>query len=91
MKNLIWIMTLLSICISCKKSDFLDKKPSTNIAEPTTLTDFQLLLDNTAVMNSTGGLAQVSADDHIVSYPIFQTATATERNAYIWNKDIYGG
>lgn len=91
MKNLMYITVLLSICISCKKSDFLNKKPSTNITEPTTLTDFQLLLDNIAVMNSTGGLAQVSADDHIVSYPNYQAATATERNAYIWNKDIYGG
>lgn len=91
MKNLIFITVLLSVCISCKKSDFLNKKPSSDITEPTTLTDFQLLLDNTAVMNSTGGLAQVSADDHIVSYSNYQAATATERNAYIWNKDIYGG
>jgi tetratricopeptide (TPR) repeat protein len=91
MKNLLYITVLLSICISCKKSDFLNKKPNTDITEPTTLTDFQLLLDNMAVMNSTGGLAQVSADDQIVSYPTYQAATATERNAYIWNKDIYGG
>jgi len=91
LKNLIGITVLLSICLSCKKSDFLDKKPSTTITEPTTLTDFQLLLDNTSVMNATGGLAQISADDQIVSYPNYLAATATERNAYIWNKDIYGG
>lgn len=91
LKNLICIAVLLSICIACKKSDFLNKKPSSDITEPTTLTDFQLLLDNTTVMNSTGGLAQASADDQIVSYPTYQAATATERNAYIWNKDVYGG
>jgi len=91
LKNLICIAVLLSICISCKKSDFLNKKPSTDITEPTTLTDFQQLLDNTQAMNSTGGLAQVSADDQIVSYTNYLAATATERNAYIWNKEIYGG
>lgn len=90
-KNLIGITFWLCIHLSCKKSDFLNKKPSTNINDPKTLSDFRLLLDNANVMNSGGGLAQASADDHIVSYSTYQTATITERNAYIWNKDLYGG
>lgn len=81
---------LLSIC-ACKKSDFLDKKPATNILVPATLADFQNLLDNTNFLNSTGGLGQLSADEYTVSDANWQNATATERNAYIWAKDIYAG
>lgn len=91
MKNLTWIMTMLSICISCKKSDFLDKKPNTAITEPKTLNDFQLLLDNTIVMNFSGGLGQASADDQIISFSDYKAANSTERNIYIWNKDLYSG
>jgi len=94
MKNLITgvYLLMIAVCsIACKKSDFLDKKPLTSITTPTTITDFQELLDNTNVMNQTGGLGQVSCDDYFVSYATWQTATATERNGYIWAKDIYGG
>lgn len=84
-------MALLLSLYACKKSDFLDKKPATNILTPTTLTDFQNLLNNTNFLNSTGGLAQLSADEYMVSDANWLNATATERNAYIWANDIYAG
>ncbi|MDB5199213.1 MAG: SusD family protein [Chitinophagaceae bacterium] len=87
---LLFGMLLISMP-ACKKSIFLDKKPSTNILTPTTLTDFQLLLDNTAVMNVTGGLGQLSADEYILSDADWATGSATERNSYIWSKDLYSG
>lgn len=76
---------------ACQKSEFLNKKPSTGIVAPTTLSDFTALLDNTVFLNCTGGLGQLSADEYVVSDANWQTATATERNAYIWAKDIYAG
>jgi tetratricopeptide (TPR) repeat protein len=85
------IISLLSVMNACTKSNFLNVKPTTNILTPTTLTDFQNLLDNTTFLNQTGGLAQLSADEYEVSYADWQTGSATERNAYIWAKDIYGG
>ncbi|BAU55604.1 SusD family protein [Mucilaginibacter gotjawali] len=85
------IVSQFSILGACKKSDFLDKKPTTNILTPSTLTDFQNLLDNTTFLNATGGLAQLSADEYTVSYADWQTGSATERNAYVWAKDIYAG
>ncbi|NRF38359.1 RagB/SusD family nutrient uptake outer membrane protein [Pedobacter foliorum] len=89
-KTWIYIIAVLLIIPSCKKSDFLNKKPSSLINIPSTLTDFQLLLDNTIVMNTTGGLSQVSADDHEISSTNYQTISTTERNAYIWDKVLYG-
>ena len=87
----IYIISTLSILCACTKSDFLNKKPITNILTPTTLSDFQGLLDNTTIFNQTGGLAQLSSDEITVSYTNWQTGSATERNAYIWAKDIYAG
>jgi len=87
----IYIISTLSTLCACTKSDFLNKKPITNILTPTTLSDFQGLLDNTTIFNQTGGLAQLSSDEITVSYTNWQTGSATERNAYIWAKDIYAG
>lgn len=85
------VISVVSLLGACKKSDFLDKKPVTNILTPENLSDFQNLLDNTTFLNVTGGLAQLSADEYTVSYADWQTGSATERNAYIWAKDIYAG
>jgi hypothetical protein len=90
-QKIIYITSLLLTLYACKKADFLDKKPSTNILTPTTLTDFQQLLDNTPVLNFTGGLPQLASDDYVVNFADWQTGSATERNSYIWAKDIYSG
>ncbi len=59
---------------------------------PKTLADFQALLDNTSVFISLGGLAQLSSDDYTVSDADYlSVANITQRNAYIWEKDTYGG
>ncbi len=89
--NQIWIAFFLLAIVSCKKSAFLDKKPSTDINQPKTLSDFQQLLDNTQIMGYTGALAQASADENEISDANYQISTATERNAYIWAKNLYAG
>lgn len=86
-----FIMILMLGSAACKKSEFLDKKPATNLLTPTTLADFQGLLDNTTIMNQTGGLNLMSSDEISVSDSDWPTGTATERNSYIWAKDIYAG
>lgn len=94
MKNKIkWIymVGLLSSLLSCKKGEFLDKKPATNLVTPTSLSDYQGILENTNVMNLTGGLNQLSADEYYVADADWASGLTTERNAYIWAKDIYGG
>ncbi|WP_162842720.1 RagB/SusD family nutrient uptake outer membrane protein [Mucilaginibacter pineti] len=80
------------LSIGCTK-EFLDKKPSSAIVAPTTLEDLKSLLENVTVFASTTGLSQISADEYIVaSDQSYNTLpTLTERNAYIWSKDMYQG
>ncbi|THF53000.1 RagB/SusD family nutrient uptake outer membrane protein [Flavobacterium supellecticarium] len=95
MKKLVPIHIILTLqvflLVGCSKTEFLNEKPSADIEQPTTIPAFQQLLENTTIFNLTGGLAQIGADDLYVTDANWQTATATERNAYIWNDVIYDG
>ncbi|WP_316820672.1 RagB/SusD family nutrient uptake outer membrane protein [Pedobacter gandavensis] len=79
--------------LGCKRTEFLDKKPSTNLIVPKTLKDFQQLLDNYQTFIQTGVvLPQLASDEYTLSYQNWQVlANATERNSYIWASDIYQG
>lgn len=72
---------------------FLEAKPSTDITMPQSLADFEVLLDNTNFIVKTPALGHMSADEiEFLSYAQWQaTGTATERNCYIWAKDIFEG
>ncbi len=90
--RVIWIiLAVLLPAAACNKQSFLDAKPSTNLVVPTTLSDFQALLDNNLVMNLTPLLGDVSADNYYVTYPFWQSLDTKAANAYIWAKDIYEG
>ena len=84
-------IVLLALLTGCTR-DFLDTKPNTNLIIPQRVEDIEMLLDNTSI-NKTGGLGQMGADEYVfVDYAAWQgTFSATERNAYIWAKDIYEG
>ncbi|MCD0488180.1 RagB/SusD family nutrient uptake outer membrane protein [Pedobacter sp. MC2016-14] len=92
-RNLLLVILLCVGLIACKRADFLDKKPSTQIKVPETLTDFQQLMDNSSIMASIGiALPQMAADDYTLSDAAWQALPlATERNSYIWASDIYQG
>lgn len=107
MKNIITLLSgllkfgwlygvILSIALfSCEKEDsFLDKKPIQSLTVPTTLQDFQEILNNESVFNSySPSLGVMSGEDYYVTTSIWtnSTGTATERNAYLWAKEIYNG
>ena len=78
--------------LGCKES-YLDAKPRTDLLVPKSLDDYTALLDNTTVLNYTSALGQMAADEYVfVSYQTWQsTFSATERNSYIWAKDIFQG
>jgi hypothetical protein len=85
------LMAVLASMVSCSKSSFLDKKPNTNLVVPTTLGDFQNLLDNTNVIGFTPVLGEMSSDNFYLGYNFWQNLDIKEQNAYIWAVDIYGG
>jgi len=85
-------MLLFVACLfGCSKE--LELKPDSTIIVPETIQDFEQLLDNAEVLNTTPGLAQLSADEYFI--PSLQAwnslSNLTQRNAYIWNKDIFQG
>ncbi|WP_158275210.1 RagB/SusD family nutrient uptake outer membrane protein [Pedobacter sp. HMWF019] len=79
--------------IDCKKqNDWLDIKNDKRAVVPTTLSDFQAMLDNTGIFNekySTAGL--VGADNYYLTDNSYKTYDETTRNLYIWNNTIWEG
>lgn len=78
---------------SCKKQDeWLDVKSNKADIIPSTLNDFQALLDNNTIMNSNySGLCVIGTDNFNLNLNSWQSGTAPERNSYIWKPDIYEG
>lgn len=91
------LFTLTVFCISlcsCKKEeDWLAKKPNKSLVVPVNFTDFQSLLNNEDIFNVTDvSLGFMAVEDYYVTYPVWQArATATERNSYTWEQNIYEG
>lgn len=86
------MLTLATFALGCTDT-FLEAKPSTDIVMPSSLADLEVLLDNTNVIIKTPALGHMSSDElEFLSYTQWNAAgTATERNCYIWAKDIYEG
>jgi starch-binding outer membrane protein, SusD/RagB family len=86
------LFILLILLVSCKK-DFLGAKSDKKLVIPSTLTDFQALLDNSDIMNSWMPYqGEISADDYYLKYDAWNTLTSPiEKNGYIWAKDVYEG
>jgi hypothetical protein len=84
---LVWVLGALS---SCHKG-FLNAKPSSNLEVPTTLSDFQALLDNDEVFGLVPTLGEASADNYFFTYPYWLSRDTREKNAYVWAVDIFQG
>ncbi len=76
--------------VSCEK-DFLNERPAKGLLVPSTLSDFQALLDNQGVMNSAPNLGVISSDDFYSTDNGIQSATTINRNIYLWADDLYEG
>jgi len=83
------LLTVTGLC-GCKKA-FLEKLPSTALVVPSTLADYQLLLDNTVIMTGTPLLGEVSSDNFYLPHNTWQSMDAWERNAYVWAPDLFEG
>lgn len=81
---------LLILSFSCKK--YLDQKPDQALAIPTTLQDFQGILNqNNVTLQTSPGLGDLGSDDYYVDYTFYQTLSSVERASYIWDGDIWQG
>lgn len=85
-KTLLFILGLGVICQACKK--YLDEKPDKQLAVPTTLADFQSLLDNYAIFADEPAAGEMSSDDYYVTtndwLGIYYDS---EKRTYTWEKD----
>ncbi|TDE18056.1 RagB/SusD family nutrient uptake outer membrane protein [Dyadobacter psychrotolerans] len=67
------------------KGDFLEEKPQKSLLVPTTLTDFQALLDNgQALMNTAPYQSILSDGDFQMSESFFAGQSQLNQNSYIW-------
>ncbi len=86
---------LLFICAGCDLEDkFLDAKPNQSLVIPTTLDDYEKLLNNNDVFNlfTDPAYGTICADEYYVTSTAFNaTSVVSDRNAYIWAKDIIQG
>ncbi|WP_158617981.1 RagB/SusD family nutrient uptake outer membrane protein [Chitinophaga lutea] len=92
MKELLIISLLIFSLFSCKKqNDWLNAKRQTSDVVPESLADFQSLLDNAGLMNASYPTLGVLGCDNFYypdeNIPSLNTIT---RNAYFWNRDIFG-
>ncbi|MCE7044461.1 RagB/SusD family nutrient uptake outer membrane protein [Dyadobacter sp. CY312] len=90
MKNRYLFLVLLFLCPGCEK--YLDQKPDKALVVPTTLADFNDLLNHSDFMNFTPGLGIVAGDEYYMPKNGLDALTnLIERNSYMWEKDLYVG
>jgi hypothetical protein len=71
---------------SCGK-EWLDAKPDKSLVVPKSIEDYQALLDNFTIFNSSqvAGLAEIGSGDFFLSNASFQSLfSSQEKSAYIW-------
>jgi hypothetical protein len=81
----------LAVISGCKK-DFLDAKPSKALLVPTTLPDFDAIMDNNNVFNIGQELNEIASDDLYTTTDGWQSlATPQEQNTYIFADHVFAG
>lgn len=86
------LLMVMALSLSSCQKEFLDKKPNKAILVPTTLSDFQAILDNSNTMNSAPGMNILAADDlDNTADGLDQVELPLERNAFLWATDVYEG
>ena len=94
MKTFTLIIFISLTLISCNKQDeWLDKKSSKSDVVPSTLDDYQAILDNTDVMNTYyPSLGLIGSDNYTITDASWNAIIGTSvKNMYVWAADIYEG
>lgn len=92
------VMVFLVLVAGCNKNDFLNEKPQQSQVVPTTLQDFQAILDNDNVMNGALNmgvvptLGEIGTTDYYLADSNFRGhLSIQEQNEYIWAVNPYPG
>ncbi len=87
------LLGISAICWGCDAQEkWLDVKRNINDVMPSTIEDLQALLDNDNVFNqSYPMLGMVSADNFYLTDDAVGSLSSTERNTYLFEKDIFEG
>lgn len=88
------MLPFISIMISsCKKQDqWLEAKNRNSDIMPSTLADFQAMLDANTLFNGQGATIGLTATDNIIiSDANLDAGNQVTRNAYLWEREIYNG
>ena len=87
--KIIWFVFASVVILSCNK-DWIKVRPDKALDVPTSIEDFQAMLDNVIIMNdSRPSLGEVSADNYYLTDALWDTWTSVNRNAHIWSGNIY--
>jgi tetratricopeptide (TPR) repeat protein len=96
LSNAILTICLITLLLSCKKN-WLDAKPDKALVVPSSIKDFQALLDNNsggyAPSNENQSMSgEIGDDDYYITDATYlnPATTIVQRNLYIWNSDVYG-
>ncbi|MBC8988180.1 RagB/SusD family nutrient uptake outer membrane protein [Pedobacter sp. N36a] len=87
------LITAVALLFSCQK-EFLEIKQNKNRVSPTSIADFQSLLDNSNIMNAAQSfeLGVIGADEFIVTDAVWDAlARPYQKQGYIWAKNVYQG
>ncbi len=94
MRQVLLLFCLIVISgFSCKKAtDWLNTPKFKKDITIETLKDYQLLLNNTSILNLTMPIiSQIGGDNIYVNERSVPILPVIDRNAYLWNKDIFEG
>lgn len=76
---------------SCTKSEFLAERPRSSMMIPSTIEDYQMLLNNPLVNEGATGLGLLSSDDVYFDEEALASVQPIVRNVYLWEQDMYAG
>ncbi|HUP12944.1 MAG TPA: RagB/SusD family nutrient uptake outer membrane protein [Niastella sp.] len=87
-KIIVFLIAGISL-VSCKKT-WMEGKSNKSLDVPTSIKDFQAMLDHGSYMNdSRPSLGEISADNYYVSATMWQGYNTDTRSRYTWSKEIY--
>lgn len=94
-----YCFVLFVVCITaCSKSKFLDTSPNPSLVVPTTLADYQAILDNDLNMNGEYGngvvpeLGETGADNYFLTQDNYDNYFLTlYQRCYTWQPDVFHG